>query len=731
MQRYTIFLVYLFRLQVQRILPKLFLLVFLFQFLTSSIHAQDFDPDSKIYNKVRKALKKWESADKDPFASSVTYPEKWKDESVIILYRRHSNDYRLKSPYGFTRIRLKLNDMAAVETFSYLEFSSNNFLDVKIIKPDGRVEKVNLKNAFKQELKFNKPGYNAIFASQEYRIPLTGLEPGDILDVATLTRHQDYDSYLTAIYPTRYFRLDAVGKRRTQIIAQSLNGAAKMKMKRIKGGYYYELTDSLIEKSRVEVNAVRYLSEPIVRFTAIDSKIYKRKAFNTKNGFIIRELSEAEIAKYYRQYTRKPYRGVSSKYYYEFLKEYGYKLPAEEYFVKYYYFCRDRMYKPDIALNQKTSQVGTEFLRMMVVHLKKRNIPYRFVLLPSKYTGGLKNILFERDFNVGLEVILPERTYYITEFGPYTHPDMFTEDYEGMDVLAFSRKDTRKKRVGEKIKMESSSAATNSTTIQIEAKLLSFPDTFLMKQTNIVRGYNADGLEDFGNNYKQLLDDYSTQVRIPKYHNKKYPLLFFTRRELYAPKTSLDFIKKEEERKELAYLQNREKERKERWKKSLKEEYLVFSVDTIIPFSNGGDPEKRELKFYSEYKIGDMLAHADNRYILNVGAMLGSLPEINQMRNRLERKQAFYNDYNRELKMVLDIEVPYNMSVSDLNQLNTSFENKLGNLVSTASMQGRILHWELTLVQTGFEYKVEDWPAYLALTDALSALTKVQLVSEN
>jgi hypothetical protein len=126
-----------------------------------------------------------------------------------------------------------------------------------------------------------------------------------------------------------------------------------------------------------------------------------------------------------------------------------------------------------------------------------------------------------------------------------------------------------------------------------------------------------------------------------------------------------------------------------------------------------------------------MLAHADNRYILNVGAMLGSLPEINQMRNRLERKQAFYNDYNQELKMVLDIEVPYNMSVSDLNQLNTSFENKLGNLVSTASMQGRILHWELTLVQTGFEYKVEDWPAYLALTDALSALTKVQLVSEN
>lgn len=712
-----------------KLYPALFAwLLFMVVFLPNT-HAQDFDPDSKIYSKVKKALRKWVSEDKSPFAQSVTYPEKWENESIIILYRRHFNDYRWRNQYGFTRLRLKLNDLRAVEKFSTIQFSPRDYLDIKIIKPDGKTQRINLKNAVKREIKLSKSYSNNFFSEQELYIALNGLNPGDILDVAILTRHQTFNSFLQTDFPTRFFKLDAAAHKAIQIIEQSLNGAPKMRVSKIKGGYYYELEDSLLEKSSEELKIIRTLAEPMVRFEAIHRTHLRPLGYKLKKNGVKNSLTEGEMARYLKSDFKHPYKGVPA-YYYDFIKDYGYKLSDEEYFVRYYYYYRDRYFADNLAFGLPLDGDLDDHINTFIVHLRRAKIPYRFVLLPSKFMGGTKNMLFTSDLQYGLEVVLPDKSFVISSFGPYTHPDVFENRLEGQLLLSVSRKDAKRRRVSEKIEVPVSSASDNSVEISLTARAFSFPDSVRIQQTNIYSGHYAGAYHEFGDDYKNAIDFYSSFMRTPRYHKKKKPLYYFTDHTLYHKKTSLEYIWGEEERKTQEFIKTRSKARNQAWKEMLSAEYKVYSVDSFYPVSNGADIENKKVKFYSEFKIGEVFEHAGNIYFLNAGYLLGNLPEINQLKNRQNRKLPYFNSYDSEIKIRLEIEVPSSMRLTDVSSLNKSIETKAGSMNSIATLNGRFIAWDVVITQTGFQHPKEDWEEYLKLTDAIANLAKTQLVSE-
>ncbi len=297
-------------------------------------------------------------------------------------------------------------------------------------------------------------------------------------------------------------------------------------------------------------------------------------------------------------------------------------------------------------------------------------------------------------------------------------------------MLAMAPQDASKKRIGERIPVPVSSHKDNITEIVIKARFHSYPDTMLIMQTNRYTGLQTDGIHEFGNNYYALIREYEEIAKTPKFSNKKYPLFFFVRRDLYQSKTTVDFLNNEEVRKEAAYIYEMNELRKKKWKEVLEEEYELYSLDSFWPISNGRIAGDKDVKFYCEFKIGETLSKVGKHHVLDIGAVLGNLPEINMMKNRLNRQLPYFNEHNKELQLRVELELPSNLQAGELSVLTSKLENVAGYFESKAHMEGRTLYWEITLAQSGFYHPAEEWPEYLRLTDEVAKLTKLKLLIE-
>ena len=128
----------------------------------------------------------WEG--KNSQAENTEIPEKWKNESAVILYQEFFYDYhKFATNVRYTsgiRKRIKLLDKISVDDFSDFSFikkfrvkrgywgrKGKKFVGIKIIKPNGKVREIEIgKEATQTDNK------------NEYKIAIPGLEVGDIID---------------------------------------------------------------------------------------------------------------------------------------------------------------------------------------------------------------------------------------------------------------------------------------------------------------------------------------------------------------------------------------------------------------------------------------------------------------------------------------------------------------------------------------------------------------------
>ncbi|MBL0268779.1 MAG: hypothetical protein IPP99_08980 [Chitinophagaceae bacterium] len=128
--------------------------------------AQDDDEatftPSKLESIARNMKQIWDDPDPDFAVSAV--PDKWKEESGVIIAQKtrfsFDKDANKLAVYEITRRRIKLNDRDAVNTYSSFYFrigSSNDGAGIRIIKPDGTVKDVSIRNAIYIEDNDNVP----------------------------------------------------------------------------------------------------------------------------------------------------------------------------------------------------------------------------------------------------------------------------------------------------------------------------------------------------------------------------------------------------------------------------------------------------------------------------------------------------------------------------------------------------------------------------------------------
>src|SRR5690349_3383122 len=165
--------------------------------------AQDDDDTftpSKLESIEKNMKPIWEDNDPDFKVSAI--PDKWKEESGVIIAQKtrfsFDKDANKLAVYEITRRRILLNDRDAVNNYSSVYFrigSSNDGAGIKVIKSNGTVQDVSIRNAVYVEDVSTIPSTftpyigkaNTLYDKSKsrviyYKLAVPDLDPGDIID---------------------------------------------------------------------------------------------------------------------------------------------------------------------------------------------------------------------------------------------------------------------------------------------------------------------------------------------------------------------------------------------------------------------------------------------------------------------------------------------------------------------------------------------------------------------
>ncbi len=216
-------------------------------------HAQYDNTDSESIDPRIEEVKQymWSNADSNFLKTDI--PEKWKEESAVIIARNTESSVR-KKPLSsklyenfYFHERIKLLDNNAVEKYTEFSFRENSkrfvglfktekvdrYVGFKIEKPNGDVEEVDIAEAVDKSIE----GKRSTFSYKKIAIP--NLQVGDIIDYYYCTEYMFHTGKFYAFspvyyqfqedYPIVWQKLKVAVLNGCYLKARSVNGAPSLK----------------------------------------------------------------------------------------------------------------------------------------------------------------------------------------------------------------------------------------------------------------------------------------------------------------------------------------------------------------------------------------------------------------------------------------------------------------------------------------------------------------------
>jgi len=310
-------------------MQKSFYLI-LSSFIVVTVSAQDEEdtfspPTIEAIAKNMKLI--WDDGDADFTVTAV--PDKWKDESGIIIAQKtkfaFDKDANKLAVYEITRRRIKLNDRDAVNSYSSVYFrigSSNDGAGIKVIKSNGTMQDVSLRNAVfvedasdvpstfqpyigKASTYYDKSKSRVIY----YKLAIPDLDPGDIIDYGTIfyddntVKKMSYIEFdpiyfvCTREYPVISQKFEIDTDNNSFVNSKSTMGAPLFK-ETGNGNADYSWEDQNREKIKDTRWVNSYVELPMVKFQIVFSKSENRSdLFIGDRGELKQNISPEELAK--------------------------------------------------------------------------------------------------------------------------------------------------------------------------------------------------------------------------------------------------------------------------------------------------------------------------------------------------------------------------------------------------------------------------------------------------
>lgn len=656
----------------------------------------------------------------DTYKNVTEVPEKWKNESAVILYKNLNHDYHkfLKNvTYGrSTRERIKLLDKAAVDQYSEFTFNTElkslqgwslwryeagSIVGLKVVKPDGTEREIDVE----KEL---------VVTDGVQKLAISNLEIGDILDYYSY-REEPYPWYdainfdaveavLADEYPIVDFKFYLETENDFFVSFNSINGAPELQ--EINTGKNNFRKYELIAHDLPKYDFPRWFY-PMVEMPAYKFHVYfaskgkyekRAKAFlSEKEDIILEKVDMNQTFEYFSE-ALEPYGKLPDVN--SYLKDLSFSNDMEKaeeayYYIRHNYLTRyiEAAYLEDanivdfpFSYYKSTYVIDTDqkFIQTYAGWLKSEDINFELLLGTQREDGPLSELLLKENVNFILKVNT-EPSFYASNFDLHGSLDQIPEGLEGTDVYVLTL--GKKKNYSEVTtgKLPVSKSMDNE---EVSEVAVTINDEFT--------GVHLTNLHKFKGKQKKF-------EQIDKMYFSDYVTEDYER---FGTENFLDHVNKKKDRErfeqEMGALSKKiRKTITEKLEKAVASQLEVSEVENYkYEILETGRYGKDSYFSYSESFDAPqtLIKKAGPNYIVEIGKLIGGQVDIEKKERN--RKENIYMPYPRVYRNKIILEIPEGFSVSGLENLNTALENETGGFKSNATLEGNNL-----VIEVSKEYK--------------------------
>ena len=703
---------------------RLLLLVCLPTLAAAQDEEETFSPE-RLEGIARNMKPVWE--DKDPDLTIQLVPEKWQQESGVILAQKtrfsFDKDANKLAVYEITRRRIWLNDRDAIHAFSAVFFrigSPNDAAGIRILKTNGTVVNVSLRNAIYVEDPSEVPttyqpyiGKASTYKDKSrsrvlfYKVAIPDLAPGDIIDYATIF----YDD--NTVKKMSFYEFEPiyyVCAREYPVVSQKfiidtdansfVNSKATMGAPDFRETGNPEADYSWEDRNREKIRDSRWVNSlidlPVVKFQIVFSRTENREdLFIGERGALKQALPPAELAnKMNRLYERldgSMYHAMAKNY----LRQIGYSnLSEEEFIQKTYYILRHLSH---FIADGFSSELFASCL-MQCLDLKK--IPYQLVVTTPMNLTRLEHILFRSE----PECLVRVRDRYICNATVFSNPFDLREEFLGAPAYVITR---GRNPTATPVTLPGTQADDHVATFTTEATLDTATRDLVVTQQRAITGLSKKWYNKEALTHTSALDD----------DHRSYGGEDDIRAQLRG-----DALQRFEEKQ-----RERKKEDPAR-KRSFMEEVLLQDYVNLSEYqeftlnSDGRTWRKQELNYTNRFLLSDMVKGAGGNLLIPVPALMGE-PLFLSMEERQRDRDAWLG-FPRGQRHIIRFIIPQGYRAVGVSNLNVNLTNETGTFAVQASVEGQVLTLLVKKVYKQAVVKKEEWPAFVTLLDAAFMFTQ-------
>lgn len=688
----------------------------------------------------------------DPYQSAVDIPEKWANESAVIIYQEFNYHYRNSRKLLYytesTRRRIKLLDQSAIEEYSEFSFSERfnvkkgfskkggrAFAGFKVIKLDGKEILIDLKDA----VEVKNEGSEVL-----KKIAIPDLQIGDIIDYFYYI-YEPFEargthvfdpviSQLGSQYPIMKQKMEFNTGSSFYINFNSINGAPALKS--IPSDNKDEVVYQLVDEDREKYEGIRWFYPrrvvPSIKFQVSLARKEKSKdglkAFLGEKREIKQSISEADLIAYYdRLY---PFNATSSaKYIKKILpvaaaikKKDKAAVVREAYYHLRYSNLISKL-EPFLFLEEGfilglplafgNFMDEDEFINAMGYFLIEQKVDFDIVLALSRSISTAKELLMPEEVTALIRVNLPE-PIYLTHFNLHSNPGYFSYYLEGSESLLIELDKAHEMKKVVPFTMPISKSENNQSLNRIN---VSFTENIL-GELKVDRHVELKGYNKTESQFELLTFD----DLLPKEYK-------YYRKNPYIINADIKRKKKPKVKEKLVLIaeKNRE-EQKKAFEKNANADFDIplKSYDDFEIFQQGRLAVAEPMIFEDHMELESLTKKAGKNYLFEVGKLIGGQVAIAE--DEHPRTQDIFMPYPRSYRNEITVAIPAGYSVEGLDKLNQTVKNETGGFIATAKMEGQNLILTTNKYYSNNFEKAAKWEDMTKFLEAAYDYTQIKVL---
>ncbi|ATL46233.1 hypothetical protein COR50_03085 [Chitinophaga caeni] len=709
----------------------------------------------ELAEKTRKEIWSWN----DAIYKNYHVPEKYEKESSVILYRsivakadRRSGGIKSVPYYNhILREAVKIQDKAALDEYSKLSYTQfidqsrgrkmrNTILGVRIIKPDGKIEDVNVDEAVLLDEDNRK---------SKKKLAIPGLEVGDVIDYfiwdmnetigigtpgnAPFTKQYNTEQesiiFGTAT-PVLNYRIHFDIQKSFGLSYRLMNGAPDFKVKDKGDSHEMDILITDVPKLPLTLWMSILQQVPCIRLSiGLPSKTFVNVDKEIRAGEIVKVVPGANFQKIVKDAVlhhegrsamvkalpsfkamlrkiksyRKEHRDADN----DELATYAYYL-ARFYFL-YSVNPNDKIVV-DFQRNKFQFTDDVFFVAFLSRLLEEAGVMTKFVMAVSKYGPQADQTYTASDYSILLMSTGPSPVFF-------SSPNMFTEPgipsyLQGQKASTFSY---YKKSTEDDLILPLSTYKDNIKTEKYDISIDPGMESLVFNRVSSIDGAGKESAQRDLLLFEDIYDDERILLK---------EISFMTG--LVEGKRTIKLYTE--------YKNAFSKARKER------EEWMADEVEgeigikpkdvTGFKIKSTGMRDRKgkesELNYVSQFKVDGLLKKAGNNYILEVGKIIGGQLEIkNEDRSR---NQDIFQPYARTFEYDIAISIPGGYQLEGVDKLNGSVDKGAAAFTTSAKIENGKLYLKVQKIYKNVFDRSSTWGEYLSVLDAANDFQNQKLL---